>query len=296
VVAAALFVRYLHSHSATTTPDGTLLAKLDESIVRVLNVGALSAQERAFLGRTLSGLGDSRGGVGLDAAGTPDIAWSATIPVSGTAVAHGGPSGVEISMYAVTNRQYRAFLLADDGYGDDRWWTQPGLEWNLRLGAPPEISGDEWSQNCPCTSVSWYDADAFTRWLSSKLATEVRLPGSTEWQAAARGPEMLKFPYGDQFDEHANNTATAGLFHPCAVGIFPRGRSPYGLFDLGGNVFEWTSTPWPGTNSAVPEPSYIVCGAAYDSRDTECIRSAHCFPRRPASRVPQRGFRLARTV
>ncbi len=297
LVASAVFRRYLYSE--TTAPDAALCAALRGNIIEVLGTDALGAEERAFLGRLLSELGDTRPGVGLTAAGLPDITWSEPIPVAGGRGVSNDPSTVEISTYAVTNLQFRAFLAAPDGYLNSQWWTEPGLTWNLRLGGPPDTSGEKWSLNYPCADVSWYDARAFTMWLSANLTTEIRLPTLAEWQAAAGGPDMLNYPYGDQFDERANNTAATGMLHPCAVGIFPRGGSPHSLLDLGGNVFEWTLTSWSETGDATPgqtEPSYVVCGAAYDSRDLNAMRSAHSFPRRPASRVPQRGFRLARTV
>jgi energy-coupling factor transporter ATP-binding protein EcfA2 len=292
VVAAVLFRRYLY-RPGEAPMESTLGQSLRDRIIEALGAGALGAQDQAFLGRTLSELGDSRAGVGLTGAGIPDIAWSETISMDdGTDTAP-----FQVSLYAVTNQQFEAFLSAENGYVNTQWWTQPGIESVLRLGGPAGVPEPAWSANFPYVNVSWYEADAFTKWLAAELATEIRLPSSAEWRAAARGPESLEYPYGNEFDGAANNSAFTGLLSACAVGLFPRGRSPYGLFDLGGNVFEWTSTPWPEPREDSPasmDSSYIVCGAAYDSRDPECMKSDYSFPRRPASRVPQRGFRLCR--
>jgi formylglycine-generating enzyme required for sulfatase activity len=297
LVASILFWRYLYSSASAA--DVTLVDQLRGSIMDTLNAGALAPGDRALVGAFLSELGDRRAGVGLNAEGIPDIDWSETISISDASGTPGGVSSFQVSNYTVTNLQFLAFLTAEDGYSNKRWWTEQGLDWCSRFREPPDISETGWALNCPYVEVSWFEAGAFTRWLGSALGTDIRLPTSAEWQAAAGGPDMLEYPYGDQFKEGANNTRLAGIGRTCAVGIFPEGRSAYGPFDLGGNVFEWTSTPWPepdGVSPGLAESSYIVCGASYDSSDRACMRSAHCFPRRPASRVPQRGFRIARSV
>jgi formylglycine-generating enzyme required for sulfatase activity len=87
--------------------------------------------------------------------------------------------------------------------------------------------------------VSWYDAVAFCRWVSSKLGYEVRLPMEQEWQKAARGQQGLRYPYGSDFDESKGNTYETGIRQTSAVGIFANGTSLCGVADMSGNVFEW---------------------------------------------------------
>lgn len=67
----------------------------------------------------------------------------------------------------------------------------------------------------------------------------VRLPTEKEWEIAARGPEGLLFPYGNDFDASKGNTKETGIGQTSAVGIFPSGASLYGVLDMSGDVWEW---------------------------------------------------------
>jgi hypothetical protein len=179
-------------------------------------------EARAAIGRALGRLGlDSRKGVGV-VNGVPDIDW-VEIP--------GG--GFFIARYPVTNAQYQAFLDADDGYQDDRWWadlTDPVRE----PKAPTWTEG-----NHPRETVSWYEAMAFCVWLSHRLGFEVMLPREEEWERAARGPEGREYPWGDSFIEGFANTGESGVSRTTPVGIYPYGASAEGVLDLIGNVWEW---------------------------------------------------------
>ena len=105
----------------------------------------------------------------------------------------------------------------------------------------PDIALDEFPDR-PMTHVSWHDARAYCAFAGGRLPTE------DEWEKAARGSEGLTFPWGNDADCDKGNWGNFDGEGPCAgknpghptdVGAFPQGASPYGVLDMGGNVWEW---------------------------------------------------------
>ncbi|MBL8166243.1 MAG: SUMF1/EgtB/PvdO family nonheme iron enzyme [Anaerolineae bacterium] len=158
----------------------------------------------------------------------------------------------EISRYPITYAQYQAFIDDDKtGFRDARWWE--GLALPEGHNSAPGEQRFKYG-NHPRENVSWYDAVAFCRWLSWRLgggyALEeistwaVRLPTEVEWEQAARGTDGRIYPYGNEFDASKGNTRDTGLRQTSAVGLFHAGRSPYGVEDMSGNVWEWCLTDY----------------------------------------------------
>ena len=121
--------------------------------------------------------------------------------------------------------------------------------------SPPGDYGEPWSfPPHPVVGVSWYEALAFTRWLTDTLREAgqlektwgIRLPSELEWERAARGPDGIIYPWGnEEITPDRANYRESGVGTTTAVGCFPQGRSlTHGLEDAGGNVWEWTRTLW----------------------------------------------------
>ena len=168
-----------------------------------------------------------------------------------------------IDRYEVTNREYKRFLEAT-GHPAPEPYVKFSLIWTN--GTYPEGQED-----FPVVGTALEDAEAYARWVGKRLPTE------DEWEKAARGTDGRFYPWGNQWSPHACAGDTAkregDSFGPAPVGSFPRDVSPYGVFDMGGNVAEWTATVggvekhWPnfeiikGGSFAFSEPySFLAAG------------------------------------
>ena len=146
-----------------------------------------------------------------------------------------------IGAYPVTCAAYLRFVEAT------------GRGWHSANGRAPERASH------PATDLTWHDARAYCAWLTEVWRAEgriaadesVRLPTEREWEAAARGPEGLAYPWGaDWAPEHANDEET-GFNDICTVGLFPEGASPFGCLDMSGQAWEWCTTLW-GSDMTAP--------------------------------------------
>jgi formylglycine-generating enzyme required for sulfatase activity len=148
-----------------------------------------------------------------------------------------------IGKYPVTNEEFKEFV-DDGGYDREEFWTREGWQWREENEiSKPEYGHDQkWNApNFPVVVISWHEAEAYANWLSEKTGHHYRLPTEAEWEKAARGTKGFKYPWGEHFDKNSCNSGELGLNRTSPVGIFPEGKSPYGCFDMAGNVWEWCS-------------------------------------------------------
>lgn len=85
-------------------------------------------------------------------------------------------------------------------------------------------------------SVSKAAASMYASWLSQRLGRRFWLPTEAEWEYAASGGDDREYPWGNIFHPDATNTAEAGPLSTTPVGIYPTGRSPFGVDDMASNV------------------------------------------------------------
>lgn len=144
-----------------------------------------------------------------------------------------------ISKYPVTNEQYQAFLDASDGYSSMLWWSFSAEAYDWRKNNPepkaPRFKGDA----RPRENITWYEAMAFCNWLSHHTGVSITLPTVKQWQRAARGDDARLFPWGDYFNTALGNTRESKIKMTTQVMRYDRAMSPFGVFDMAGNVWEW---------------------------------------------------------
>jgi formylglycine-generating enzyme required for sulfatase activity len=143
----------------------------------------------------------------------------------------------EVGETPVTNDDFVAFIRANL-YLDRSVWSEAGWEWRELNGilAPRFWNDGAWrdylAPEQPVVGVSWYEADAFARSLGSRLPTEM------EWERAARGDDGRRFPWGDDWVP-GYAAHRGGARHTLPVKAILENRSPHGLYDCAGNVWEW---------------------------------------------------------
>ncbi|MCB0167264.1 MAG: SUMF1/EgtB/PvdO family nonheme iron enzyme, partial [Anaerolineae bacterium] len=129
-----------------------------------------------------------------------------------------------LDQYETTNAQYAEFLADTGGTHPESW-----------IGG--NFPADQ--EDFPVTGVTWEEAAAYCTWAKKRLPTEA------EWEVAARGSEGRLFPWGDNF--RAVELPRSGTYK---VGGKPTNQSPFGVFDMAGNVWEWVDEPYAPLNDA----------------------------------------------
>jgi formylglycine-generating enzyme required for sulfatase activity len=163
-----------------------------------------------------------------------------------------------LDTYEVSNARFQQFVQAT-GYrtqaerqgggkvrtGVKTWAQVPDASWRAPTGQGSGIAGLEAH---PVVQVSWHDANAYCTWAGKRLPTEA------EWEKAARGTDGRPYPWGDQADgsrvnfcdrncpfEWQDAAVDDGHGATAPVGSYEGGKSPYGAYDLAGNVWEWVA-------------------------------------------------------
>lgn len=183
--------------------------------------------------------------------------------------------GFYIGKYLVTNCHYKKFIDENPEYKAPENWANRMYP-----------TGRD---NYPVVYVSWHDAVAYCEWKRKTTDLFYRLPTEEEWEKAARGTNGRTYPWGNDFDPDRCNTDEKGPLDTTTVGRYPEGVSPYGCYDMSGNVWEWTDS-WYNKGKNLR----VVRGSAWGGYDTNA--DARCAARgySPPEQVDHTiGFRVA---
>jgi formylglycine-generating enzyme required for sulfatase activity len=176
--------------------------------------------------------------------------------------------GFYIDQYEVTNAQYKEFV-------DDTLYPPPP-HWEKGLYPPNR-------ENHPVTFVSWDDAQAYAQWAGK------RLPTAEEWEITARGLRGQMFPWGTTFDTQQVNIDNIQE-GTSPGGFYQDDVSTYGVYDMGGNVMEWTLTQYEGTKDF-----FVLKGSSWRGKPYEA-RGANQTPGEAVYQLSHIGFRCVKSA
>ncbi len=209
---------------------------------------------------------------------------------NGGSIVEGPAHSVKVAPFAmdrteVTNAEYEVFVRETGHEAPSHWSAKK-----------PLAGQEQW----PVTNVSYDDAVAFAAWRSKRDGVRYRLPTEEEWEYAARNGEQASlYPWGESW---AQERAVIDEASPRPVGSLPEGKDRWGVVDLIGNVWEWTSskaTLYPGNERVIPPDArnwMVYRGGSYGTKMREKPATGTVRDwQQPSTTHPTLGFRLVRS-
>ncbi|MEP7285801.1 MAG: SUMF1/EgtB/PvdO family nonheme iron enzyme [Chloroflexota bacterium] len=218
--------------------------------------------------------------------------------------------GYWLDEYEVTETSYDQFI-STGGYTNKDYWSDAGWQWKNANNPSPSLNGDT-ASTLPHGGMSYYEAEAYAHWRGGRLPTEA------EWEYAARGPNSLIFPWGNEYGFKPEIDPPAkdpGNFRgkgkkkaqsAVAVGSYPVGRSWIGAADMSGNLFEWVADVYDATyyahsptndptgSTPVENSEYVIRGGSW-AANLFWARGAARDTQAPGSNLPFFGTRVVLT-
>jgi formylglycine-generating enzyme required for sulfatase activity len=210
-----------------------------------------------------------------------------------------------------------SFIMGSDKFNDEK----PPLTVYIRsfLIGKTEVTQKQWLEvmgsnpsrfnacglGCPVEYVSWNDVQEFIAKLNQKTGQKYRLPSEAEWEYAARAGTTTEWSHGNDDSRLGNYACYSQNSGGKTQAVGQRLPNAFGLFDMHGNVWEWTQDCWHGTYARAPaDGSSWIAGCRANDRvlrggfwgsNPADMRSAYRGKNNPDGRSSGSGFRLART-
>jgi Sulfatase-modifying factor enzyme 1 len=185
----------------------------------------------------------------------------------------------KIAKYEVTIGQYLAYCKATNSHWPE--WLEAGNKYNIKTGTDKyylEIGMSESNTNYPITGVSWHDAKAFCEWMGGRLPTEEK------WEYAAKGGQSYEYAGSNTIRDVAWYSENSdGKCHT----VGGKKANGYGLYDMTGNVWEWTDSWYDDSKAA-----RVLRGGSWVNYIHYC-RLSDRYRNTPDNRNGYNGFRLA---
>jgi formylglycine-generating enzyme required for sulfatase activity len=217
-----------------------------------------------------------------------------------------------IAKYPVTNAQFRKFIDAG-GYKADKWWTEEGLKHRKdgKWTKPRYWDNSKWNGDTqPVVGVNWFESVAFCLWLSDVTGEKIMLPTEDQWQFVAQGTDGRNYPWGNKWDNtKCNNNVSGGMFGflnnkpdghgertTPVVAYESVGKSPFGVIDMAGNVWEWCLTDYDNKTNDVESNANkrVLRGGSWYNYNTGYFRADCRFRFVPSYWYNGGGFRISR--
>lgn len=206
--------------------------------------------------------------------------------------AGGGVMAFDMAVFPTTNAQYRVFL--HEGYANPHFWNYSPFasDWFEKYGrSVPKVKGED---DHPVTNVCWFEAMAYALWLGEMLKRDVRLPTQAQWRRAAQGDDGRAYSFGNEFSKELCNSLESGIRRTTPVTRYRHAASPFGIYDMCGNVWELCINSEGGSGDLLDieaNAPRAILGGAFNTRQ-EKLRVTFNFFVDPTYKLPTIGFRV----